>query len=159
MRLRECIFINRPIDDVFQLVSDYCNAPKWNPHVHAVEQLTDKALGLGSEYRQIREKDSQRLVVSAFDPPTRIGYETAPGSIPVFAMEFSLEPKDAGTMVSYSWDLGQVRRGFLARLLVRRLAREATSNLRRLKMLLEVGAVALQQDRVRGPSAPHRVRR
>lgn len=45
------IFINRPVDEVFDFVADERNEPRYNPKVRAAEQISDGPIGVGTRFR------------------------------------------------------------------------------------------------------------
>lgn len=45
------ITINRPVEDVFDCVSDERNEPRYNPRLQRVEQTTDGPIGAGTRFR------------------------------------------------------------------------------------------------------------
>jgi len=147
VRFENRILIERPIADVFGFVADFRNVPKWNYFVESVEQETKGPIGLGTRYHQIRKHDEQRFKVTEYEPFRLVTVQTEPGSVPAFTMRFRLEPKAQGTLVHDAWELDTVEHRIVARLLGRKIAREAAANLAKLKELLETGHTMLQDGR------------
>ena len=141
------VFIDKPVSDVFGYVADFQNVPKWNDFVRTVEKETNGPVGVGTRYHQVRNHDQQRFIVTEFEPPRRIAIATVPQSTPAFSMALRIEPKGDGTILFGSWEFRAVRHRLLARLVGRRMAREAAMNLYRLKRLLENTAAPLQDCR------------
>jgi len=147
VRFENRILIEKPISEVFGFLADFRNVPKWNDFVHTVKKETEGPVDVGTSYYQVRRRDEQRFKVTHFAPPQSVTVETDPGSIPAFTMRFRLEPKAQGTLLHDAWELDTVEHRLLARLLGRRIAREAAANLVKLKELLETGQTTLRDGR------------
>ena len=50
-RIEGEIAINRPVDEVFDLVADERNEPRYNPRIARVEKLTSGPIGCGTRFR------------------------------------------------------------------------------------------------------------
>jgi Polyketide cyclase / dehydrase and lipid transport len=55
------VLIRRPIEDVFALLSDFENVPKWNSAIVDTRKLSDGPVGVGTVYQQVRSgSESER---------------------------------------------------------------------------------------------------
>jgi Polyketide cyclase / dehydrase and lipid transport len=68
--------IDRPIDDVFALLADGTNDPKFSPRVQQIQKTTDGPIGVGTVFES-KVKDagmttSRRFELTAFEAPTKI---------------------------------------------------------------------------------------
>lgn len=67
------VTIERSIEDVFAYLADLENVPIWNYAIRRTTKLTPGAVGVATEYEQSRwipTVSTERLVVTAFDPPS-----------------------------------------------------------------------------------------
>lgn len=49
-RIRETTIVDAPPDEVWSVVSDPRNLPRWNKHIHSVQDVPDNGLEPGSRY-------------------------------------------------------------------------------------------------------------
>jgi uncharacterized protein YndB with AHSA1/START domain len=138
------IEIRRPVQAVFDYVSDPRNDPVWCRKVISVEQVGGEGPGPGSRYtvvhkpvpgRPPRNIDHSCL---GWDPPERIEWREDDGT-DVFRVEYLLEPTADGTRIRQRSDaeLGSSR---LLRPLYRAgIGRDIAGQLRSLKKVLEAG--------------------
>jgi carbon monoxide dehydrogenase subunit G len=141
------ILIKRPIDQVFNFVSNLQNVPKWNYYVLEVSKTSDGPLGVGTTYHQVRKTDEQDIRISAYQPNRQVAIETIPPSTPEFEMHFTFESEGEGTRVTDAWKLDTGRNPLIERLGVGRIKSAVLDNLGKLKELLEAGSVRLQDGR------------
>ena len=142
------ILINRPVDQVFDFLSDFTNVPKWNYFVLSVEKTSDGEVGPGTQYHQVRKTDEQTFTVIEHEPGERIAVKTLPGSQPAFEMRLTLLPEGEGTRLIDAWILETGRPELIERLIAGRVKRAVMENLKKLKQLLETGVVRLQDGRL-----------
>jgi uncharacterized membrane protein len=142
------ILINRPVDEVFDFLSDFTNVPKWNYYVLSVEKTSDGDVGPGTRYHQIRKTDEQTFTVIEHEPGKRVTVKTLPGSKPAFEMRFTFLPEGEGTRLIDTWFLETGRPELIERLTAGRVKLAVMENLQKLKQLLETGVVRLQDGRL-----------
>ena len=53
--------INRPVDEVFAVLSNPENTPKWESGSHEVKLTSDGPIGVGTTYRSVRTVLGRRL--------------------------------------------------------------------------------------------------
>ncbi len=96
--------INRPIEEVFALLSDFSNNPKWaSGSVEAPKKTSDGPIGVGTTWHSVGKFLGRRIEsdteVTEFEANRKIAAKSKSGPFPVeFTM--TLEPVDGGTRVS-----------------------------------------------------------
>ena len=108
-RLREELEVERPIEDVFDLVGDFANTKDWDPGVEESEKITDGPIGVGTRYRVVAVFGGRRLPieyrVTGWDPPRRVTLEGL-GSTFRGIDAIGFEPTSSGgTRITYEADL------------------------------------------------------
>ncbi|MDA8194737.1 MAG: SRPBCC family protein [Thermaerobacter sp.] len=99
------VVINRPVEQVFDFVSNPEHDPEWSSGVVEVRKLSEDPWGPGTRYVYVRSFLGRRLEVSGavtqFDAPQR--YAFASGNDAVKATgSLDFEPVDGGTRVDFS---------------------------------------------------------
>jgi hypothetical protein len=108
IRVEGEIFIQRPVDEVFDFVADERNEPRYNSRMRRVEQLTTGAIGVGTRFRA--------EMVSMGRPAEMIieftGYERPRRLLSATRMAFmelrgglTFDPVGDGTLLGWSWEL------------------------------------------------------
>ena len=88
--------VNRPIDDVFDVIGTHCfeNHPKWEREVVEVRPQADGPIGLGSRAVMVRQEYGRRqeivYEVTDFVPPRRIAFHHQGGQM-LFEIAFELQ--------------------------------------------------------------------
>ncbi len=137
------VFINRPLEEVFDFVSNPENDSQWIGPVESAWFASDGPVGAGSIVSskakfmgRSMESDSE---VTVWDPPTKFGMKSAGGPVP-YEQTITFTPKENGTQMDVRGhaDIG----GFfkLAEGLVgKQLNKQMKNDLNTLKSLLESG--------------------
>ena len=146
IKFKNSVIIKRPLPDVFAFVSNFENLPKWNYYVTEVDKLTEGPVGEGTTYHQTRKTDEQDIQVVEFDHNRLVAIETLPPERPL-QMCFQFEPIDGGTRITDEWKLEAGVPGPFAWLATRKVKSAVSENLTKLKALLEMGHVTLQNGR------------
>jgi hypothetical protein len=124
----------------FDYVTDQSTLADWNDHVTHAEVIDGGAVRLGSRLRQQRRRDNREFdltfEVTAHEPPRR---HTVKGT--VFGvdttMEFTFEPRDAGTRVTMAATVkGRSLRALLAPLVTREMHKSTVTALQALQRQL-----------------------
>jgi uncharacterized protein YndB with AHSA1/START domain len=128
--------IARPIEDVFEFVSDPRNDPRWCRKVRSVDLVEEGRYAVVHRpvpLRPARRLDMRRV---AADPPRRIEWVEDDGA-DVFRVTYELEPSERGTRIRQRSEaqLGAPR--FLHPILRAGIGRDLARQLRDLKRLLE----------------------
>ncbi len=149
------IRIHRPITEVFAFLSDLENIPKWNYYVLAVTKLSNGPIGIGTRYHQVRKTDQQDIHITELEPNHKIVIKTLPQSSPSLEMRFTLSEEGNATRIRDEWRLDSGWPRPLEWLGEGRIKSAVAENLTKLKELLEVGQVILQDGRLasNNPSA------
>jgi len=140
------IFVQCPVKEVFEFLSDFENLPKWNYYVLDVSKLTPGDVQIGTQYRQIRKNDQQKFEVTEYHPLSSIAIKTLPPERHL-EMKFYLQSLGEGTQIIDEWKLDSPVPGPLNWLATRRVRSAVSENLEKLKKLLENGQVTLQDGR------------
>jgi len=149
------IRINCPITEVFAFLSDLENIPKWNYYVLAVTKLSKGPIGIGTLYHQVRKTDEQDFRITEFEQNHKIVIKTLPQSSPSLEMRLTLYEGGNTTRIRDEWKLDSGWPAPLEWLGTGRIKSAVAENLTKLKELLEVGQVILQDGRLasNNPSA------
>jgi hypothetical protein len=140
-------FTNRPVQDVFDFLSNPAIKHKWIPMYESAAAWTSSGEpGVGSTVRAIMKtagKETEMpLEITQWDVPNRYGYKmlTVPFPMKAMAHSFRLEPEDGGTRVSQvgEFEMVSILR-FAAGLMGKIAAKLNGSELKTLKQLLEAG--------------------
>ena len=102
------IVIHRPSDEVFDIVADEENEPRYNPQMPLAKKVTEGPIGVGTSFRA--EMTGRGRVVpmtiqfTEYERPHRIAER-----VQMKAMDLtgglSFEPVDGGTRMRWSWNL------------------------------------------------------
>lgn len=141
------ILIDRPIENVFAFVVDLPNLPKWNYYVLRVVPSSPEPGSVGSTYHQIRKNDEQDLIISKFERNQSLVVETIPPSKPAFRRELVFEARGDSTHIIDRWQLDLGVPKLLESFAAKQAKAGVRENLEKLKVLLELGRVTLQDGR------------
>jgi uncharacterized membrane protein len=136
------IRIDRPPADVFAIVGDAANNPRWRKNVVRTAWLDEGPMRVGRRGRQTgrlwgREWTSE-AEVAEWDPPVRVGWRTVQGPVEVRSW-IRIEPIEGGSLVIAGADgrfLGPLG-ALLARLAAPGMVRSARRDLEGLRRHLE----------------------
>lgn len=142
-RVDHTIEIERPIDEVFDFITDPVNDPVWLSSVLDV-RAPGGPIGVGSEFLETMRFLGRRVEVtwrvSEHEPPVRSAAQAIASPVPVNGA-FQLERLDGGTRLTISMETDAHGFFALAEPVFRRMAqREIAANAGHLKDLLEAGA-------------------
>jgi uncharacterized protein YndB with AHSA1/START domain len=137
------VTVERPPEQVFPVVADGERLPEWMEDFERVEQVSEGAPALGTEYRyKMRRAPESTFQWSEFEPGRRVRWSGPPVKAGPGSLEprggIDVEPAAEGSRVRVTLD--PVPRGAMKLLLpiMRRSMRNgAVQNLSRLKALLE----------------------
>lgn len=110
-KLSKSYFIDRPINDVFNFVTDPANDHLWRESTSIAEWITDAPVGVGSK---MRSKDhflgrtiEYVLEITAWDPPKLYSTKSVGGPIPVdVTFWFSIEGNGTRILIEGDIELG-----------------------------------------------------
>ena len=142
------IHVDRPVDEVFEFVSDPANMSRWVEYVEEAEYSDGAQPGVGAtyevKYTYGRRVSDLTMEVTKFEPPTRFGYMTIKGPYPIRAT-YTMAPEGQGTRFTYFQDAQSdsfitagmfILLGFLLKIPTRGLLRK---NAQRMKAEVEGG--------------------
>lgn len=134
-------FVDRPTGEVFELISDFEQNPRWQSGMVSCRFTTDGPLRVGSRYEQQARFLGRSIVstfeVIAFDPGRMVKATSIEGTFPITFTRIA-EPLELGTKVTaiVSGDSSGVFR-LAAPLMKLIVKRSIDADYRRLKALLE----------------------
>lgn len=102
------IVIDRPVEEVFDFVSNECNEPRYNVEMVSAEKVTEGPVGLGSRFEAVmrsgRREFPLTIEFTSFERPLRLGsHSTAPGMSTDGALTF--ERRGGSTVMRWGWDV------------------------------------------------------
>jgi carbon monoxide dehydrogenase subunit G len=137
------VVIRRPVQEVFDFVSDPENVQLWQPGVLESRRTSAGPMGVGATYVEVRQSMGRRIEsptkITRYEPNAKLGSSTA-GLVP-FEGEYTFEPTPDGTRVSFT--ARTEVRGFLRLiepLIVRMFQEDMQSAFATLKAILEAHA-------------------
>jgi uncharacterized protein YndB with AHSA1/START domain len=101
--LEKSIEIARPVEEVFDYVSDPRNDPIWCPKVISVEPVGEPGHGPGARFEvlhrpiPLRPPRTMRYTLVDWDPPHRIHWREEEGEEDVFLVTYTLAETAGGT--------------------------------------------------------------
>ncbi|MEJ2265130.1 MAG: SRPBCC family protein [Anaerolineales bacterium] len=139
--IKNSIFINRPPQDVFNILTDPAKLSLWQSTVETAEWSSNGTHGVGSTMKVVakflgRAIESE-IEVTAWESPHRLDYKSVDGPYPAEASN-TLEPQGEGTLLT-SVSQGEMGSFFkLAEgLVARQLEKQLNANYESLKLLME----------------------
>lgn len=139
--IKNSILINRPPQDVFNILTDPAKLSRWQSTVETAEWSSNGTHGVGSTMKVVAKflgrKIESEIEVTAWEPPHRLDYKSVNGPYPAEASN-TLEPQGEGTLLT-SVSQGEMGSFFkLAEgLVARQLEKQLNANYESLKLLME----------------------
>jgi len=140
-RFQREIVIIRPVEEVFDFVTDARNEPRFNPRILSAEKTTSGPIGRGTCFVLVSKAMGRPMAVeyeiTAYERPRRMTSRTISG-LPLIDVESAetFEPVGGGTRMRWVWEVkprgavGRLMAPVFARMLGRRLDR-AFANIKR----------------------------
>ena len=133
--------IKRPVESVFDFVSDPLNFPQWNSAVQEVRHVAGTRGEVGANYVMERELPGGRaenlVEVVAFERPREFAVRTTSGPTPLlYRYHFAGDGDGTGIVLDAAVELQGVA-ALVGPLAARAVKRGVDDNLARLKALLE----------------------
>jgi len=110
-RIAGSITIDAPVEEVFDLVADERNEPRYNPRILRAEKVTEGPVGKGSRFvaepRSVGVKGAMTMEVLDYERPHRLHNVIRS---PYLQVEGALTFADVaeGTRLSWDWDMALV---------------------------------------------------
>ena len=103
LKTETSIIINRPIEEVFAVVSNLENNPKWSSTFLEVKKTSEGPIGVGTTWQAAQKALGQRLEseveVTEYEPNRKCAQKSKSGPIPAKIWQ-TYEPVEGGTQVT-----------------------------------------------------------
>ena len=144
------IFINRPVDEVFDFMADGRNEPHYNPHMLRAEQTSAGPVGPGTQFRTEVTNNGRSMEMiyefTVYERPQRLVGRTIKGLINVQSTE-TFDPVPGGTRMQWVWEVEL--RGLsklMTPLVARTMGKRLDTVLANIKRLLEAQQTPLSHS-------------
>ena len=140
-QFKTSLVIHRPIETVFNFVSNYQNSPQWVSGTMKHQKITPGPIGVGTVIHTTGHAAGLRVeatrIVIAYEPPVKYSFKSDYRRVP-FTTTFFFEPMQSGTRLTVMVE-GEPAGLFKAAtpLILGMLRQQVESDLRRLKSVLE----------------------
>ncbi|HEU4491505.1 MAG TPA: SRPBCC family protein [Jiangellales bacterium] len=105
------VMIHAPVDEVFDMVADERNEPRYNPRIVRAEKVSDGPVGRGARFvaepKSMGAKGAMTLEVLEYDRPHRLHNVVRSSYLQVDGT-LTFEEVDGGTRLRWDWDMGLV---------------------------------------------------
>ncbi len=133
--------VDRPVQDIFDFLSNPLNLPRWQKMIASIEQITPGSPAVGAKYRVsaavLGRKIDGQMQITTFEPPHRVGFVNQSGPMQV-NITVTLKPVGSGAKISLRAEGNPAGVFALAEgILAGKLKSEMEANLARLKAVLE----------------------
>ncbi len=142
------IRIDRPVAEVFAFLANLENLPKWNYYILEVTKISGGPVRRGTMYHQVRASDEQDLVIAELEPDQKLVIKTLYPFTLGLEITIRVQNANSSTLVADAWRLDTGLIAPLEQLGADRIKLQAAQNLKKLKEVLEQGAVLLQDGRL-----------
>ena len=144
--ITQSVTVNRPVEEVWDFISNFENTTRWSRGVLEARQTSDGPLGIGSTLQTVVKAFGRRrtadYLVTEYEPNRALAFEVTSGPMTSRA-RYSVAPAGAGTRLTASGEAQATGRyRLLAPLLVRIVKRHSEDDLANLKRLLEASVAA-----------------
>jgi dehydrogenase/reductase SDR family protein 12 len=140
-RVQQSIIINRPVEKVFAYITDYRNAPKWQPTILETRVMPEGPAQEGVRVTDVRTfigyKIESAYKITELEPNAQVSFESMSGPFPYHGSVF-FKPLDNATRLMY--ELVIEAKGFFkltGSMLASSMKQEVETSLDLLKRLLE----------------------
>jgi Polyketide cyclase / dehydrase and lipid transport len=105
------VTIDAPVEEVFDLVADERNEPRYNPRIVGAEKLSEGPVGRGARFvaqpKGMGAQGRMTLEVLEYDRPHRL-HNIVRSSYMQVDGTLTFEEVDGGTRLRWDWDMGLV---------------------------------------------------
>ena len=105
------VTIDAPVEDVFDMVADERNEPRYNPRIVRVQKLGEGPVGRGARFvaepKGMGAKGKMTLEVKEYDRPYRLHNVVRSSYMQVDGV-LTFDEVDGGTRLRWDWDMGLV---------------------------------------------------
>lgn len=141
------IEIRKDLPSVFSFFSTLENMPMWNYYLLSVKNTTPSVIGEGAEYHQTRKTDEQRYTITSLIENQKLIIETLPNSRTYLKRATTFKGTDTHTLITDTVSINTFFPHFLEQFFKSKPQNGVLENLNKLKILLETGAVQLQDGK------------
>lgn len=103
LKIESSIVINRPVEEVFAVVSDIEKNPKWTSVFLEARKTSEEPIGVGTTWRVVQKFLGQRfeseVEVTEYEPNRKYALKSKSGPFPVEVRQ-TYEPVEGGTRFS-----------------------------------------------------------
>jgi uncharacterized membrane protein len=143
IKFEKSLLINRPLQEVFDFVTNLSNDPQWQSSIESVEQVSDGPIGVGSTWRYVTKflgrKNETEIQMTSYEPPHQSSVKAVSGPIP-FENTHKFQEQDGGTLLTLT---GQAEIGGFFKmaegLVGKQMGKQMDADGAALKRLLEAG--------------------
>lgn len=144
-KIETSIVIDRPVDEVFALVSNVENNPKWSAAFIEAKKTSAGPIGVGTTWRSVGKLFGQRIEqeeeYTEYEPNRKITIRSKSGPFPVQIWQ-TFQPVESGTRISID---GTIEPGGFFKLaeplFANMMKRSVEADLANLKDLMEAHAL------------------
>jgi hypothetical protein len=105
------VTITAPVDEVFDLVADERNEPRYNPRIVRAEKVSEGPISAGARFvaepKSMGAKGEMTLTILDYDRPHRL-HNLVRSSYMQVDGTLTFEEVDGGTRLKWDWDMGLV---------------------------------------------------
>lgn len=101
------IFVDAPVEDVFDFVADESNEPRYNPNMLRAEKLTPGPVGVGTRFAVImrgRSRTALTIECTGFNRPQTLSSLSRTAGMEIEG-ELTFVPEGNGTSLRWLWTL------------------------------------------------------
>jgi hypothetical protein len=102
------LVINRPVDEVFDVVADERNEPRYNSRICRAEQLSPGPIGRGTRFRaeavMLGRTVGMTIDYTAYERPRQLGSSIHMAAADILGT-LRFDPVPDGTRMSWSWEM------------------------------------------------------
>jgi hypothetical protein len=102
------IVIARPVEEVFEFVTDERNEPRYNPRMLRAEKLTPGPIGVGTRFRaEMKTRPRPAEMTTEFtgdERPRRLALKTHLATMEIHGTP-TFEPVSDGTRMRWNWEV------------------------------------------------------
>ena len=139
--IEQSVIINRPVEEVWEFISNIENAPKWDRGVIAARQISEGPLGVGTTLQTTRlllgRRRTPNYVVSEYEPNQKIALKAFLGPFQG-QVRFAFDSVSGGTRFTQSLEMQSSGWwNLITPLLVRMFTSDGEADLANIKRILE----------------------
>lgn len=112
-RITGQVTIGAPVDEVFDVVADERNEPRYNPRIVRAEKLSEGPVGAGARFvaepKGVGSRGEMTLTILEYDRPRRL-HNVVESSYMRVDGTLIFEEVEGGTRLRWDWDMGLVGR-------------------------------------------------